>query len=334
MNTPRRVKPRVGELVGAENFDFNAFDEQLNHTIGVDVFCSSSRWAESARHAFKPHAPLIVYRQPNCSAIFTPTTTPDGLSLLVPLDSTWMLGSPIASPNPGADVDGLVAMLLEDRAHTDFALFSGIAHDSVLFRALLSSLLVRRARISLAGQAERCVANIEDGVDAWLDRRSAKFRASIRRSLRSAGERKLHFVPIPMDAFGESLFRTFLELENRSWKGAQGTGISEASMAAFCRGVMQRTRPEGMTRGVLAFDGTQVVGFAFGAVMDGRYRGVQMSYDARYRDDGLGNCIQIALMKQLADEGVRLYDLGSTMPYKTRWADYVDATTTIVVNLT
>ena len=231
-------------------------------------------------------------------------------------------------------MDELIEKLLADRHCYDFIIISGLEYDSPIFRAVLSSLLIRRARISLAGQVERCVADLSAGVDAWLARRSGKFRASIRRAVRACEDAGIHYVAIPQHAFGDSLFQVFLELENRSWKGAQATGISEASMASFCHGVMERTRGEAMTRGVLAFHENEVVGFAFGALMDNRYRGVQMSYDDRYRQHGLGNAIQIALMQQLAREGAQSYDLGSAMPYKHRWADFSDASTTIVVNLT
>lgn len=320
--------------MSADEYDFTRFDELLEVTPGVDVFCSSSRWAESARNAFKAYAPLVVYEAGNARALFTPSLSAEGPNILVPMDSTWMLGSPIASASPTLEIDPLVEMMCCDRGNIDFILISGVSQDSLTFRAIISAFLVRRVRVSLGSQIERCVADISQGVEPWLMRRSAKFRASIRRSERVAKERGIRFVSIPPASFGESIFRVFLELEARSWKGAQATGIAEASMAAFCRGVMDRTRDEEMTRGLIAFSGSEVVGFAFGAVMDCRYRGVQMSYDARFREDGLGNAIQLALMESLAQEGVRAYDLGSVMPYKRRWADFTDATATIVVNLT
>lgn len=334
MNTPRTIKSRLGSVISADDYDFSRFDEQLDSTPGVDVFCSSSRWAESARAAFKPYSPLVVYQGESSTAIFTPSISVEGPTILVPLDSTWMLGSPIAAARPSTDVDPLVEMMCLDKGNIDFILISGISSDSVMFRAVISAFLVRRVRVSLGSHIERCVADISGGVDPWLARRSGKFRASIRKAVKAAEDNGIRFVEIPPEAFGDAVFRVFLELESRSWKGMQGTGISEASMATFCRGVMHRTRGERMTRGVLALRGSEVVGFAFGAVMDGRYRGVQMSYDARFREDGLGNAIQIALMNNLANEGVRAYDLGSVMPYKKRWADFHDATATIVVNLT
>lgn len=332
MNDPGSSNILRGTRKPASAYDFRAFDALLENTPGIDAFCSSSTWAESARRAFMPTAPLVLYETPGAMAVFAHGQSLTGNPTLVPLDSTWILGSSIACPNPRRDIDALIETLLADRAFYWCTVLCGFAPQSSMYRALLAGLLRRGLRVTPFGAVDRCVARLDDGVDAWAQRRSPKMRASLRRSVRDAASAGIRTIPVPNDRMDDALFRLFQHIESQSWKGLQHTGISEPTMATFCREVLLAASKNQTARAILAFDGNEPVGFIFGVVHQGRYRGVQMTIHARYRAIGLGNALQVAMMTALADENVGAYDLGSAMPYKQRWADFTDRTVSLVVN--
>ena len=73
------------------------------------------------------------------------------------------------------------------------------------------------------------------------------------------------------------------------------------------------------------------VGFVLGGVFAGTYRGLQFSHDVELRHLSLGNVLQRQQIERLCAEGVRGYDLGSTMEYKQRWSDGPFVTRLLVV---
>src|SRR5699024_7479752 len=160
---------------------------------GIDTFCSSSCWAESCRHAFMPNAPLAVYRHRTAMAVFAFSKTADGLRMLLPLDATWTLGSSIAAVNARRDLPGLIHAILEDQAFCDFCILSGIRPYSPLYRTLHAALWQHPIPVGQTVPAHRAVADLSDGFDAWFERRSPKFRASIRRAERKTQAHGIRF---------------------------------------------------------------------------------------------------------------------------------------------
>ena len=73
------------------------------------------------------------------------------------------------------------------------------------------------------------------------------------------------------------------------------------------------------------------VAMGFGGILGDTFRGLQMSYDDRFRQLSLGNLIQWSLIEHLVTEGLRLYDLGTDIGYKRRWAEPGMETVALVV---
>ena len=71
--------------------------------------------------------------------------------------------------------------------------------------------------------------------------------------------------------------------------------------------------------------------FILGGVFAGEYRGLQFSFDAEYRHHALGNLLQLQQIEALCEEGNEVYDLGTAMPYKERWAETVVETRLLVI---
>ena len=131
-----------------------------------------------------------------------------------------------------------------------------------------------------------------------------------------------------------SLYERVLAVEETSWKGREGNGLAVPEMAEFYRRMLPRLAREGAVRAHVARHEGRDVAVILGAVVDTpegeTYRGLQFSFDERYRSYSLGNLAQLQQITALADEGVALYDLGSEVDYKRRWGEDCLETLTIV----
>jgi CelD/BcsL family acetyltransferase involved in cellulose biosynthesis len=102
-------------------------------------------------------------------------------------------------------------------------------------------------------------------------------------------------------------------------------------MADFYDRMTRRLAARGRLRATLARFGDEDVAMGFGATFGDTFRGLQMSYDDRFRDLALGNLVQHRLISGLAEEGIRLYDLGTDIGYKRRWSEPGLETVALVV---
>ena len=84
-------------------------------------------------------------------------------------------------------------------------------------------------------------------------------------------------------------------------------------------------------RMLFAIHGGEDVAYVFGGVFRGVYRGLQMSFDVECREMSLGNLVQYAMVQRLCEEGVEIYDLGSDLDYKRRWAEELHETVALIV---
>jgi Acetyltransferase (GNAT) domain len=72
------------------------------------------------------------------------------------------------------------------------------------------------------------------------------------------------------------------------------------------------------------------VGFILGGVINGRYRGFQLSFAQSVRTLSVGNLLQLHEIRSLCSEGLHTYDLGMDMEYKRAWSDSVFVTRPII----
>src|SRR3546814_20591953 len=72
-------------------------------------------------------------------------------------------------------------------------------------------------------------------------------------------------------------------------------------------------------------------GYGLGGVRGQTYRGLQLAFDRRLADHGIGHLLQIHQLEALTGTGIDVYDLGMDMAYKRRWADHVDETFAVLV---
>jgi CelD/BcsL family acetyltransferase involved in cellulose biosynthesis len=211
------------------------------------------------------------------------------------------------------------------------ALVCGVPLGGAIHRGLLRA-LDGACHLRVGPTTRRVCADLDGGLDGFLARRSANLRRSLERAARRARARGIVFEEAHAGAPDPAaLYARILAVEARSWKGLAGTGLAGDEMQGFYRLMLPRLGRARALRLLFARDGERDVAFILGAVQDGIYRGLQLSADAEHATLSLGNLCQLEQVRRLADEGVRLYDLGTDVPYKARWGERPVDTVTLVI---
>jgi len=155
----------------------------------------------------------------------------------------------------------------------------------------------------------------------------------MRRASRRAAESGVtyEYLSVVSEAEADGLYERILRVEERSWKGMEGTGILDGGMNTFYRLMLPRLARRGALRVLFARHADTDIAFVFGGLLGDTYRGLQVSFDDKYREFALGNLMQMGMIERLCDEGIKRYDLGSELEYKSRWAENVHSTTTLWV---
>src|SRR5262249_11668176 len=194
--------------------------------------------------------------------------------------------------------------------------FSGTDPDSRAAEVL------DRAGARPAGLAtDRIVASLEGGLDGFLGRRSAKFRAEARRARRAADasgivyERSSSFAD---GALGCAEGR-LLAIDRKPWQSAEGSGIDAGPMREFYRRMLPRLAQKGSLRLVFVTRDGADLAFCFGGVSGGVYRGLQASFDHEHAKDSPGVLAHLEMIHLLADEDVLGYDPRRDSEYRRRW---------------
>ena len=299
------------------------FDALVARTPDVDLYCSSSDWILPARSAFAPTAePLVVSTEEGFIALMTGMTDNLGRTIM-PLEAAWGFACPFVSPHPAGLADTLFRLLHRTTLEWDVALLTGIRPGCRLLMQI-----IRRFqgwyRVGIGPSAKRRVASLEGGYEGFLGRRSAKFRANLRRARRAAersGVTYEYHRSFATEAQVERFYQRILAIEGQSWKGRLQQGIDREPIETFYRLMIQRLARRGALCGVFATHQGQDMAYVFGGLFERIYRGLQVSYDDRFTRDSPGNLVQAEIIEQLSGEGVLAYDLGSELSYKDRWAE-------------
>ena len=312
------------------------FDEMVGRTDGVDSFCSSSHWIVPSLKAFHPdHSPWLYRSEDGLRwGAMALGHSPSVGRFVAPLESMWGLATPFIGDDEEQLAVDVAAIIAEREDEWDALWLSGLRRPSPIFDELVRT-FGARYRIGLGPTTHRHVASLEDGWEGFLSRRSSNFRRNLRRSERMAHNTGLVFEPYSGPLSPEAmlhLYERMLSVEARSWKGRSGQGINDGAMESFYRHMLPDLARAGRMRAVIARDPQgHDVAYVFGAVFGGTFRGLQVSFDDAYRQMSLGNVMQAQVIRLLCEQGVERYDLGSDLPYKTRWAEPGLSTLTLAV---
>jgi hypothetical protein len=326
------VDPVLRLSLAEFSLEAEGFDRAALETPGIDPICSSTLWILPAHAAFHPdNTPYVFRGEAGYLALSQGHAEAIG-RYLAPLEATWCLACPLIGARSEAIVAESLACLVELEPSWDALWLSGLPVRSGLFRGLAES-LGQRYRLGLGPTSGRRVASLAGGYEGFLGRRSAGFRANLRRSLRTAAEAGIRFEWLGRGV-GPSevvpLFERFMAIEARSWKGMAEVGVNQGAMRTFYEAMLPLLSARAAFRAVVAVKDGRDLGYLFGGVVGTRYRGFQASFDESQRARGLGNALQATMIQHLGEEGVRVYDLGQEMPYKARWGEDLVETVALV----
>ncbi len=297
----------------------DAYDAAVERDGALDDFCARSAWLLAYHDAFAPERPLWLARRDANWLLFAEHAHPELGSYLEPLENMWGFGSPLV----GAGAPQLLAEALIARPSAVALL--GLPLDSRRLRPMASLLEGRYVARSLQ-PTTRFVASLAGGLDGWLGRRRGSFRRNLRADARRCSAAGIEFRRVesvsPHDV--DALYQSVLDVEERCWKSAAGSGVDQDPMRSFYSHLWRRLAPRNQLRLLFAERDGVTLGYLHGGLVGAHFRGLQFSFDETMRDLGLGNSLQLEMLCWLCEVGAMTYDLGAqsvNSEYKRRWAE-------------
>jgi hypothetical protein len=311
------------------------FDRRVAATPYTDIPCTSTDWIIPAQQAFAPAAEARVLETDDGWVALMSMPLDRITSAVVPLEAVWMFASPFVGAEPGRLVEQLHEAREKLVLPRDLLVLSGVPLAGPIIPAILEKFGPGH-RIERGPIVERRVGSMAGGLDGYLSRRTAKFRANTLRARRIAQARgvtvEYHSEPAPDVA---ALFARIVAVEERCWKGLEGTGMNAEPSLGFYRRMAERLGARGALRILFLRHEERDVAYVFGGLFDSPggviYRGQQASFDDEWEKVSLGSVAHLEMIASLADEGVAAYDLGSDLPYKRRWGEPSLVTTALYV---
>ena len=332
----------------------------VDASCAIDPWCSGPDWQLPVNLAFAPTQPRILLADEISGGylLLASYRSAAGGPVLGGLEPLWGFGCPVVGPHPGRLVEAALddvgplywrTMVLPGlppvpdptagdgrrQAHR----VPGGDGPTLPIAMALSEL----GRVGLGEGITRRIADLDGGYDAWLARRSPRFRRNLRRAETAAAGAGLHLVdatrdlPAPAEtgsngSVTDDLFRRLLAIEHRSWKGRDGSGITGVEMTTMYRTMIERLHRRGRLLVHIAVLGGRDVGYIVGGVRGRRYRGLQLSFTADAAHLSVGNLLQAHQLRQLVDDDrADVYDLGMDFEYKRRWSDRAETSVTLIV---
>lgn len=306
---------------------WSELEDAVDATPGIDPWCSGPDWTMPVADAFGMGASQTVIESPGGYALLARYASNEGPDIIAGSEPLWGFACPIIGRNPSS-VAGHVARWLSLESDWGRLLLPGLPSDGMLI-SILADQLQSLGEVRVSEGITRQIANLDTTADQWLARRSSSFRRNLRNAQRRSDEAGITITQVT-DHVG--LLERFLAIEKRSWKGQAGGGITSPEMLDFYSQVIGRLIRRGRLRAAVAQLDGRDVGFVFGGVRSGRYRGLQLSYIEEAAAFSVSHLLQFHQIKALAAEGVHTYDMGMDMEYKRRWADHAETSIVLVLD--
>lgn len=314
--------------LGEVDADTALIESLVDASPRIDPWCSGPDWFLSAHVAFSEGATPLTWSEPGTGAILLSSSRmEDGLVVIAGLEPMWGFSCPLIGPDL-SDLAELATEHLRTVDDWDICMIPGLPLDEDLARTLAKPFSAL-GKIQAVYGIVRQIADIRTGHDHWFDTRSAKFRKTIRQSERRAAEAGLTFVDVSNDP---SAFRRCVEIERTSWKGMTEDGITGPGMHRFYEVMTERLQQQGRFRASIATVDGEDVGFIFGGVRNGRYRGLQLSFAEAARPLSISHLLQHHTLQAVINEGVHTYDMGMDMEYKQRWATHEQPSMSLIIH--
>ena len=323
---------------GLEEFKRRAceFDAAVAVTPNIATYCSGSDWILAAHKHLHPPRPLLAFEKNGHWVVLAAGDFYNVPNALQPVEAAWCFNCSLAGPNPRKSVELLHTVINRQKSHFDHLILSGIPMFSPLHGLIRSQRENFRLQWSFPG-IDCLQASLEGGLNGYLRRRSAHFRAAartVKRKVEKAGLR-FQYIKTASGSDGDSLFARILKIEKLSWKqeAAESVFLLE-DHRHFYREIFQCAAADGRLRVVFGqnTEGADIADIA-GGILGETYRGFQMGFDDQYAAHSPGNLAQLEMIAGLAGEGIEVYDLGMAIDYKKRWAENLLRLTNIIIVL-
>ncbi len=331
MNDARKPLP-AGSWLTFEDLERHddAYDALIAQTADIDHFCSSTDWILPARAAFAPSArPWIRATEGAAVALMRIPAEPNH-EVVVPLEAGWGLAGPFAGADPLLLVDLLEVMVRSAPRPPDALFLSGLLRDGPLFKGVMRR-LGGHYRLGIGPPSGRRTTSISGGLDAFLARRSTRFRGNLRRALRRATNDGVVATYETRFDSADAVLGRMMAIESRSWKGQSGQGVDQGAARRFYGQMVARLFRRGTLRVVFVQRDGEDLAYCLGGLFGAEYRGLQVSFAAGFERWSPGNLAQLEMIRGLSDEGVSTYHLGMEIPYKARWAEPGLSTVTLAL---
>lgn len=301
--------------------------QALQRVEQADPFCCTPEWQMSFHDAFSPERRLLIESESNNVIAFAEYKNAPDLVYLTPIESHWLFGCPLLGVNA---VELLADRLteIEKLYKPSFPriLISGIRPEGILPPQLFRH-LGHLFDFFLHSSSIQCAASLVNGVDGFLSRRSANHRKKLKKQFRRANEAGIYFERVIPDSPEKAVetYARMIAVERKSWKGIGKCGMTESPALEFYDSMMLRLAKKSGARIIFARHEESDIGFIFGGMTGGIYRGQQFSYDEAWKDYSAGNLMQVEKVRWLCEEGAMRYDMGPIvgpkMGYKKHWTE-------------
>jgi hypothetical protein len=286
-------------------------------------FANGSLWQLAARDTIETPGPFDEHLVVEDGGRWLLFAERDGRRIFYPYEAVWMFGCPLV----GEPLD--LAGFLREAAEVFVPgpagfLVGGVAAEGRIDAGLRG--LARRWRDWRVFEGTDCmVADLDSDAEAWLARRSARFRKRLLAGRLPDGVRIESADVLPPAQVMERL----LSVQRRTRKWREGEDIFlEPCFRAFYERLVADLAACGGLRVLFAVHRDEAgsregedLAYVLGGVIGSTYRGLQMGYVESVEALGLGNLLQWRNLRERAAEGVARYDFGMHAPYKERWTD-------------
>lgn len=293
-----------------------SFHASVAQTPEIAEFCSGPIWQQAAHdslHGIGEDANHLIVEEKGQWLTFVERDQP---RIFFPLESAWMFGCPLVGDParavallrkmPGTYAEGPVGFCI-----------GGVRREGQLHREL-EAIRDETMQFEVFPTTDCMIIDLAEGIDQWLQRRSKKFRKSLRQSAGLTGLKIDDASQLDPDV----LLARIIRLQQQTYKWHEGTDIFQMKeYADFYDTIIRQLHTSGELRVLFATENQEDIAYIFGGVSGQVFRGFQMSYVDSAKDRGIGNALQIENITRVAAEGVTRYDLGMHSPYKERWAD-------------
>jgi len=306
--------------------EFDHPDSVWNRAVDIhahtDPFCCRTEWQLSFHECFAPTRQLLISSTDDSLIAFARHAETTNGSLIEPVEASWLFGCPLLGP----DAVPMLQQLLAEHPNTPVIL-SGIDLEGELIRVLAATFAGSYDLVHVTSEIA-CRAELRDGFDGYMSRRSTKHRRSVRNSERRASERGVTFERHSARTSDEAaaVYARIIAVEERSWKGIGKCGMNKPPSLQFYNAMLRRMAAQASSRVIFARHDGNDIGFIFGGLCDREpegsiYRGQQFSFDNEWRSSSIGGLLQLEQLRWLCEEGVARYDMGPAMAYKHHWTE-------------